>query len=148
MHPKPKTITELQAIGDYEAQCLALLEHLALHWDGIDDIKPKGYAEFLKDYEDFQGIEEWGINERPKQEAVFNGFDNSTAGGFNFIGSTCLPHVAYDDTNQGRPPIMVLIGACVSYGMAIGEIYGARSGRQALMNKVLGILLEETKEKE
>ena len=148
MHAKPTTQAELTATGDFEAHCLALCEHLTQHWDGIDTLKPKGYDEFLVDYEDFQGIEEFAEKTRPGQEAVFNGFDSSSAGGFNFVTNVSLPHVAYDDTNQGRPPLMVLIGACVSYGAIMGEVSGAKTGKQELMLKLMQVLMDTTKEPE
>ena len=137
MHKKPKSVEELQKIGDYEAHCLALLEHLMLNWEGLNDVKPNGYDAFIKDYDDFQGMEEWDENIRPQQEAVFNGFNNAAAGGFNFVGTTSLPHIAYDDLCQARSPVQMLIGACVSYGWACGEVYGIEEGKKIAAQRLV-----------
>lgn len=124
MKAKPKTAADLK---DFESQCNALTKHIRKHWDNLD-CRPKGYAEFTEDYEDYSGMEEWDRDERPAQEKAFKGFDDATAGSFNFVAKTALPHVAYDDLYQGRDPLNVLIGACMSYGFAMGELHGYDRG--------------------
>jgi len=77
-----------------------------------------GYKKYKETYEDYQGMEE--LDEKALLEE-FNGFDNSTAGDFPFPIKVALPHVAYDDTNQGRNPFNVLVSAIFSYGIGYGE---------------------------
>jgi hypothetical protein len=145
MHKRPETVEELQKIGDYEHHCLALIEHLVLYWDGLEKIQPKGYDDFIKDYEDFQGMDEWEAHAKPKQEAIFNGFNDASAGSFNFIAKTSLPHVAYDDLGQARSPLQTLIGACVSYGWACGEVYGKKEGVNSFATEMISLCMKYVK---
>ena len=147
MYKKPKTIADFEAIGDYSHQCGELIKHLKKHWSGLDDVKPKGYEAFIKDYNDFQGMEEWGDDPTlsKKQKKEFKGFDSSSAGGFGFIDSTALCHVAYSDIGQGYSPIETLIASCVTYGMSIGECYGRKEAGREIYNKIIMDMLNNEK---
>ena len=98
---------------DYSKILESLVEHVEKTWD----IKatPKGWKEFLADYEDYDGL--------PVEEEVmdeFKGFDDSSAGVGSFPERISLPHVAYSETNQGRSPLHELLGATLAYGMMVG----------------------------
>lgn len=121
MKPKAKKYTDLSG---HEEECLALTNFIEKFWEGADKIKPKGYAQLAKDYMDFDGCDEWAENEKEAQEKTFKAYDDATGGSFNFVGKVALPNVVYDDLDQGRNPLMTLIGACVSYGFMRGELYG------------------------
>lgn len=124
MKPKPKSVKDLQPHG---SDSEALLEFLQKYWEGLDDVKPKGYDVFCSGYSDHDGIVEWCDNERGHQEDDFNGFDNGYDG-INFVSTVSLPHIASDDLCQGRPPIQMLISACISYGFTRGHLYGKEAG--------------------
>ena len=124
MKQKPKSTKDLQG---HESDSENLLNFLRKYWVGLDDVKPIGYSEFCESYCDFDGMEAWQDNERGKQEDEFNGFDNGSDG-VNFVSTVSLPHIAYDDTCQGRPPIQMLISACISYGFARGHLFGKEDG--------------------
>lgn len=83
------------------------------NWKGF---KPKGYKAFKANYNDYDGDDQaqmWADK--------FDGINTSTASSFGFHDQTTLNHVCYDDVNQGRDPLHVLIGACVSFGLNVGE---------------------------
>lgn len=121
MRPKAKNYSELKG---HEEECRALVSHLEKHWEGVKNVKPKGYDKLAKNYTDFDGIDEWEENKKVSQEKTFKAFNDSTAGDFNFVDKVSLPHVVYNDLDQGRSPLMTLVGACVSYGFMRGELYG------------------------
>jgi hypothetical protein len=134
MKKKPTTTKDLRSHG---SDSEALLNFLRKHWDGLDEVKPKGYEKFCKDYCDFDGMEKWADNERGKQEDEFNGF-NDGDDGVNFVSTVSLSHIAYDDTCQGRPPIQMLISACISYGFTRGRIYGKEDGIRIARHEIRG----------
>lgn len=125
MKQKPKIIKDLLA---HPSDATDLLDFLTKHWEGLENVKPKGYDAFVKvsggEYESM-GI--WENNEREKQENEFNGF-NDGAYEVNFIERVALPYVAFDDICQGMSPIKTLIHACISYGFARGCIHGKDAG--------------------
>ena len=117
----------MEELNDFSAIADSLYNYIKKHWTG--SIKPKKYKEFLEDYEDYAGMEE--LNTKELEES-FKGFIDSTAASFSFPVKTSLPHVAYDDTNQGRCPLRVLISACLSHGLIIGEQRGKLKAAKAV----------------
>lgn len=104
---------------NYEKELKAILK-LLQSWD----IKatPKGYAEFMKNYTDYQGMEEL-----PEEELI-KSFDGCGDGSISTSG---LPirltreHVGYEDHNQvNGGPLEVLIGALLTHGLVIGQRMG------------------------
>jgi hypothetical protein len=116
MYNKPKLSKDLP---DFSKDIDALVKYISQNWTGLKKIKPKGYAEFIKDYEDFKGQEEFDVEKACKS---FKGFDDSTASSFSFPLRVALPYVAYDDICQGRDPFRTLVAALIGYGMARGNI--------------------------
>ena len=94
------------------------------HWDCV--VKPKGYDEFIENYEDFDGMEELD-GEALKED--FKGFNDATSGSMSFPIKIALPHTAYDDKCQGRDSIETLLGAVLGHGMMVGD---ERRKRKAL----------------
>jgi hypothetical protein len=137
MKKKPTCEKDLQSHGE---ECDAILKFLKKYWNGLDNVKPKGYDEFCKNYCDFDGINEWEEKEKKQQEDYFDGFDNSDDG-FNFVRLLSLSQIVYDDLCQERSPIYSFISACVSYGFTRGYIYGVEKGEKKenvrLMNHIL-----------
>ena len=80
----------------------------------IKNLKPKGYDAFLEDYIDYDGMEE--LNERELIDD-YDGMDFSALCSGEFPIIVSLPHVAYNDTNQGRKPLQVLVNAIFSQAL-------------------------------
>jgi hypothetical protein len=141
MNSRPKTPKGLQGHGE---ECEAIHEFLLKYWEGLEGVQPKDFEEFLKDYCDYDGMEEWDEFCRKRQEDDFKGFDDSGAGSFNLVATLSLPHIAYDHTNQGRNPLRMLISAIMGYGFSRGEIYATeRCRKKAYRDLALKLLAEE-----
>ena len=118
MKPRPTKADDLH----FEEEIGAIEKFLIKYWDGVQEVKPKGYEAFAVGYTDYGGMTEWGENERETQENDFDGIDDGEDG-FNFVSNVAVPYVMYGDTNQRRSPLYALIAACVSYGQTRAEIY-------------------------
>lgn len=116
MRPKPKKLISFAQDAD------ALTDHLKRNWDGLNDVKPKGWSDLEENYSDFDGYDEWKERFQADQEDKFDGFNNETASSFNFVAQTALPNVMYDDQCQGREPIRILVSAAMAYGQYRGAI--------------------------
>jgi hypothetical protein len=79
------------------------------NWKGL---KPKNYKKYLENYQDYQDMEDLEIK-------GFEGALNNNVMSFTFPEQTSICHVAYDDKNQGRDPLTVLVSASVNYGMSV-----------------------------
>jgi len=118
-----------------------IFKYIKKNWEG--EIKPKGYDKFMEGYSDFDGIDEIDVKALNKE---FKGYNDATAGSFGFHIKTTLPHVAYDDACQGRKPLEVLMGACLSHGMIIGEKRAQMKSEEAIkdfkntIKSLIGIL--------
>jgi hypothetical protein len=102
-------------INNFDNIISPLEKHIRKHWD-VKDLKPKGYDEFVKDYEDFKGMQELDAEALKKE---FKGYADQSPGSDCFPILISLPHVAYSERYRGRPPLRELIGACIRYGMLI-----------------------------
>ena len=99
----------------YDKEVNHLTQFLKKHWD--ISAQPKGYTEFLKNYEDFKGMTN-ALEEKMTTE--FTGHDGSGSISFPFPVKVSLPHVAYEATNQSTSPLENLIDSVMSYGMLLG----------------------------
>lgn len=116
MKKKINKITDEKEFSNFSEIVGWIMKFMLSQWN--IEAKPKGYDEFLKDYMDFDGMEE--LDEKALCK-LFEGFDNAGAGHFSLPIWTSLPHTAYGDKCQGRPPLETLIGAILNYGMMIGD---------------------------
>jgi hypothetical protein len=100
----------------FSTEIEAILKYLKKSWD----IKalPKGYKEFKKNYQDYQGMEELDEAQLLKK---FKGHGDGGTCSPPFVTRVSLPHVVYDDTNQGRRPLETLLGAVLGHGMILGQ---------------------------
>ena len=144
MKPKPKTAKELPNFGK---DVSALADYLLKHWDGLKNVKPKGFKKFEKGYSDFDGMEEWEDKERDNCEKEFKGFDDEGVSSFNFVRKISLPDVMYGDVCQGRSPLYTLISACVAYGHMRGEIFmkdkAVEDERTRLIGELINLITKE-----
>ena len=98
----------LKHLQKYDATS-AIVKHVRKYWDA--SVAPKGYAEYKLNYQDYQDMDETIASVED-----FDGIVDDLTRGLPISTSLSLPHVAYDDTNQGRDPLTVLIGSCIAYG--------------------------------
>ena len=118
---------KLDDINNFSTIADAVYNYIMKYWTGT--IKPKGYKKFLENYEDYAGMEDI---DHAKLEDEFKGFKDGGACSFPFPIKVSLPHVAYDDTNQGRNPLRTLISACLGQGLVIGQKRGELNSLKAL----------------
>lgn len=105
-------------ISNLEKSCNASLDDLSSQFKGLDTLKPKGYVEFTENYVEYDGMDTLD------QEALgkdFDGHDFSGAGGFPLPEALSLPCIAYDDLDQGRDPLSVLLMRLFHQGVKIRE---------------------------
>jgi hypothetical protein len=102
----------LDQLKDFTNIVEPLVDYIKETWEG--SILPKGYKEFINNYEEYKGMNDVNID-------CFTGFVNDTATSYSFPVATSIPHIAYDDREQGRDPLQMLISSCVSYGMQVQE---------------------------
>lgn len=126
-----------------------LAAYLAKYWD--INVKPKGYDELKKDYNDFDGMEEDNPEEIVKD---FNGFDTSGATCFSFPEQLTASQVVYGEVCQGRSPIHSIVSAVFSYAFSCGAKYQELKYSEIFKNKIehhekiLGIIDRTEKDEE
>ena len=123
MLKKPKNPVNLP---DYGEVIDSMIEIFNETWEGVENLKPKNYTEFTKEYNDFDGIEEWELNNRKIMEDKFKGIDDTSVCSSNFVRHISLPDVAYNDICQGRNPSNSFVSACVHYGVSLGEVINVK----------------------
>lgn len=110
--------TKNYANWDYEKVVTDIMRKIKKQYSTVNDIKPIGWDEFAKNYKDYKGMETLDFQKLKKE---FGGYKFNTGGALSFEVRTSLPHVMYDDKNQGRNPLEVLIGAMVTHAYSISN---------------------------
>jgi len=105
----------------------SITDYVRKHWDC--NVKPKGYKEFIEDYEDFDGMEETDFDGLKND---FKGFNDATAATPSFPIKITLANTAYNDINQGRDTLDTLLGAVLGHGMMVGAERGRRKALKSL----------------
>lgn len=112
---KIKTVDEAswKEVSYFDDLIQPILKLVKDNWD----IKaaPKGYQEYRDQYEEYDDMSD------EKFYLDFDGLLDTSASGSPINDKLSMPQVAYDDTQQGRDPLQTLIGAVLSYGIAIGK---------------------------
>lgn len=121
-----------------------IVNFLKRNWE-VKGVMPKGYKEYLKDYREYKDMGDDSF------VPEFDGLLNTSPAGLPLPDRLSLPHVAYDDKEQGRKPFALMVGILVGYGLQVGkrlkeletekEIADLKAQNERLMN----IVLEETK---
>lgn len=107
---------KIEELSNFETLMKPMVDWINKTWK-CADLKPKGWDDFIKDYEDYQGME--GLDEQIRKD--YEGLWDETATTSAFPIMTSLPHVAYSDINQDSTPLHQLMGACVRFGMLVQE---------------------------
>lgn len=118
----------------FDKEVEAILKYLKETWD--ISAAPKGYAEFMKDYQDHQGIEELD------EEAIIKSFEgacDTTALSLHLAVMLTKEHTGYDDRNQVKGgPLEVLISSLLTHGAIIGQ-YLVQSNTTELYKRLSAI---------
>ena len=102
----------------YRDKVNQILTDMKIIFPEASKLKPKGWKEMAKDYNDYDGMEE--LDEKSLKES-FKGMHFSTAVSFPFEVAVSLPHVMYDSKCQGRKPLEALIGAVLAHAYSVSE---------------------------
>lgn len=117
-----KILTQNNAPKDllmnFSALTEPILKLLEKHWD--ISVSPKGYDEFMSDYEEWKGMGE-DIYDLDDDFQSIGGVFNTSACAPTLPVCLTIPSVAHNANQQSRPPIESLVGALISYGMTISK---------------------------
>lgn len=108
----------------------SLYDYIKLTWNA--NVSPKGYKKFLESYDE---TNDWDVNHE-KMIKDFKGLNDTTASTPSFPLKLEINNVAYDDKEQGRNPLRVLIGAILCHGMEIGEERAKRELKNKFSDRV------------
>ena len=102
---------------DYEKVANSITNQIKNDFPDSNKLKPKGWDKFKKNYSDYGGMSKFD-SAKAKQE--FGGM-NSGVGCHPFEVRVALPYVMYDDVNQSRKPLDVLVGAVLTHAYVMNE---------------------------
>lgn len=103
---------------DYEQNVNRIIAEIKEVFPDAKKLKPKGWSELAKNYSEYDGMEEFD-DQKAKEE--FKGTQFELASSYSFEIRIALPHVMYDDKEQGRKPLEVLVGAVLGHACCVSE---------------------------
>lgn len=103
-------------IWDYEKAVNLLSNQVKADLPTANKWRPKGWSKMAKNYKEYEGIKELSSEDLCKE---FGGFYSGGAACGPFPVRISLPHVMYDDKEQGNKPLQVLIGSLLAQVMEI-----------------------------
>ena len=115
----PYSLKDLKSPGEFsfDKEVRAIMKYLNDNWN--ISAAPKGYAEFMKNYKDHQGMEELD------EEAIiksFEGASDTTMLSLHLAILLTKEHTGYEDRNQVKGgPLEVLVSAILTHGAIIGQ---------------------------
>jgi hypothetical protein len=112
-------LNDLKSPNDFsfDREVRAILKYLKGTWD--ISAAPKGYAEFMKNYKDYQGMEELDEGALLKS---FEGANDTTVVSLPLPVRLTKEHTGYEDRNQvNGGPLEVLISSLLTHGAIIGQ---------------------------
>lgn len=113
----------------YDKLIRRLLADLKSDYLGCEKLLPKGYEDFTRNYRDYAGMD---TLDKGAQESLYEGHSISVKGAPELPVGLSLPHVAYDDLAQGRPPEELLISKIFAQGQKIREYNNTVTLKQEL----------------
>jgi hypothetical protein len=120
---------------DFEEVANEVTAQIKKEFPDASKLRPKGWKEFKKNYIDYAGMSEFDSRAAKKE---FGGMNSGTACSHAFEVKVALPYVMYDEINQNRKPLDVLVGAVLSHAYVLNE-----KNNSALMLKELLELKEK-----
>lgn len=124
-----RNATDEQLNEYFETKVQHLVKYIKKFWNW-KSLAPKGYKKYLSTYEDYQDMETC------KDHEAFTGLLDSSATGLPFPMACSIPHIAYDDTNQGRDPLTMLMMSCVSWGARLADEQNKRKNKSKAENAI------------
>lgn len=107
-----------QEIPDYDASVGALVREARKLFPDAPKARPLGWKSAAKNYEEFGGMAEFDSRAALRE---FGGMDSGGAACGGFHVRCALPHVLYDDKEQGRKPFETLLGAVYGHAYVLNE---------------------------
>lgn len=101
------------------------------------NIQPKGWDNFIDDYEEYDGMEEF---DHKKNNNLFKGFNSQSCGAGGFHERISLPNTMYNEVCQDRNRLYTLIGSIYAHGLLCMEhnnSYNFMSEYELLMERIL-----------
>lgn len=92
----------------------------------VINAKPKGWREFGKDYNDFDGMEEYCKNQARLDRAEFKGEIFSSRMAPPLYQDLSLPYVKYQDSGQGRSAYSTLVSVVYSHFLSYQELQNTK----------------------
>ena len=115
-----KVVDFLNEQFDYEKTSKNITSLIRQEYHDSSKMKPKGWKELNKNYDGFNSMEQYDS----KQKQDFQDFTGSYVSHpavHHFVVRVSLPHVMYDDKEQGRKPLETLVGAIMTHTILVRE---------------------------
>lgn len=103
---------------DYEKVAKSILFQIQKEFPEASNLKPKGWSKFKKNYTDYKGQAEFDSIQAKNE---FGGMNSGGNGGSSFEVRVALPYVMYDNENQSRGPLEVLVQAMLTHAYVMNE---------------------------
>lgn len=103
---------------DFEKKVNEIISEISLNFSDLENIHPKGWEKLSENYNDYDGMDN---DELYNTTSLFKGTNSNTAGAPSFEIRVSLPHVMYDDKEQGRSPLETLVGSMLGHAYFISE---------------------------
>lgn len=99
----------------YENAIKKMMTELKSQYEKTASLKPLGWVELAKNYNDFDGYDEYAKNQYKIDKKEFKGCNSNGASSGGFHYRVVLHNVMYDDKCQSRKPFEILIGAILAH---------------------------------
>jgi hypothetical protein len=127
-------VQDAEGEWDFCAAVTKVLSNLTTAHPALQNAKPVNWLKALAIYEEHGDMATYAEQQQRKDEAEFEGFDTSAAGGGGFTIRTSLPHVMYDEMEQGRRAVWVLVSAVFSHFLTLQEHINTCALRDCIEN--------------
>lgn len=105
---------------DYEKTSKNITSLIRQAFPESSKMKPEGWKELNKNYDGFNSMEQYASKQKEDYKD-FTGSYVSHPAVHHFVVRVSLPHVMYDDKEQGRKPLQVLVGAIMTHAILVRE---------------------------
>jgi hypothetical protein len=100
---------------DYEKVVKNIIQKVKKEVEKPGTLLPQGWKKLAKNYNDYDGMEEYALEHSQNDANEFKGVDSNSASAAGYPGRIALPHVMYGDKCQGRKPLEELVGAVLGH---------------------------------
>lgn len=124
------------ASWDFSKQADGLSSSIRKNFPWVSDLKPSGWDDLAKNYDDFDGMQEW---DKKGEDALFDGHCSDGVRSDGLVGSLSLPSVMYNHFGQGRNPTRSLVSGIFSHFLFVFS----HNNSAEITNELDSIALEE-----